>query len=268
MLSEAAQPRQTDEQEALFEAVKPTEKLIKIADILPYRSDTEINPRTNLGKSIASFGVDHSSITVLKTKDRYEVFNGRRRLDAYKAAGVTTIRAKVYPEGTSRTYLAGVALASHLSRKSNPLDEAKQIASLATEGLSLADISDMLGVPIHTLKRLNALNLLPEHITEAIRAGKMTLSGALTYTKLDKRSQKTIDEQLQRGEKVLAKEVKEQRKALHSLAFEAALFEIPTFEQPSPQSLFRNALNQALNVGLTPEDIRTLVEEVLHGDPS
>jgi transcriptional regulator len=248
----------------LFQPVTPKEKQVAIKRILPYRADNDTEPDSTLDESLEVWGPDHSSVLLLETDEGFKVFEGRKRIDAYKRKDIATIRALVYPKGTSEDYLAGVALATHLTRKRNPLDEAAQIKMLRNKGWTLEDIATHLKHPINSVRKLDAINQFPNHVVQAIREGRMNVEGGYSYLRLDKGSKGRLDTEIEAGEKIKAKEIKEIRKAANSQAYAEALFQIPQYEPPTAEQLFRNAVVQALNSGLSLERLQTIVLESGH----
>jgi ParB/RepB/Spo0J family partition protein len=247
----------------LFTKVSPQERFVRLEHILPYRDDDDKPPRSTLKQSFAQLGHDHSHVLLLEVGEAtYKLFAGRRRVDAAKASKLETIRALVYPQGTEECYLSAIALASHLSRDRNPLDEARELKALLQPGTSLEDIAKTFGYPISKLRKLLQLTELPDHLGDAVREGRLTQEGAYDYLKLSAEGKAAIDERSRAGEKITKDVLKTQTLAKSQDTFTQALLGYD-LTPPKPKDVFRQALHTALASGLSSQDIQSLVDEVV-----
>lgn len=104
------------------------------------------------------------AVIVSKADDKYYAVAGRRRIEAAKQAGLTTIEAKVY-ENVDRRMLLLMLAAENIHRRAfTVIEEARLIQMLEEEKFHIKAIASMFNMNIDTIRRKRNLLELPDDI--------------------------------------------------------------------------------------------------------
>lgn len=187
-------------------------------------------PDPDFVESVAMLGV-RVPIEVEETERGFRVRDGRRRIAAAKAAGLTHLAAMVYPE--DRTFRgAVVALALNAQRAANPVAELDAIRELADQDLSIPEIARLTRVPTQTIKKRLRLGALDERIERGLRAGRVPVSVAEEAAKLPQERQAILAATLEEAERLTLADVREAKAARRAEA--AAELPLDLFAAPTP----------------------------------
>ena len=252
--------QQNQQQKPLFQAPQPRLENVLIGEIEPWQT----TGRNAVMKSIKAFGVV-SAIQLEETNGgthRYRVIDGRRRLDAAKVEGHDSIPAIVLPNGGGLSYDA-MAAGSNLARAYAPLDEAKHLEVLINQGgFTPEEISKELGLPLSTLKQRIKLISLPPEVRQAVNDKRVSPSVAAAVANLTPAQTQQAISTLQQKNTLTRDDITSIRLADKQQALEAVnvLFEPPA--PPTPQHVFQTAVRQAINEGLSANDLHDAISAI------
>lgn len=165
-------------------------KQLDLADLfgeeIPVPTDTELDlaelptdlpgprPERDLIESVKRLGVLQPIIVICKPSGELHVADGRRRLQAAREAGLTSIPARVY--GRDGLLSSVMTLVTNQQRRPNAVAELDAILALAKGGASEEVIRDATGIPVQTIRRRMKLAKLNKTLLEGMRAGKVSLA--------------------------------------------------------------------------------------------
>jgi ParB/RepB/Spo0J family partition protein len=165
-------------------------KQLDLADLfgeeIPVPTDTELDlaelptdlpgpkPGRDLIESVQRLGVLQPIIVICKPSGELHVADGRRRLQAAREAGLTSIPARVY--GRDGLLSSVMTLVTNQQRRPNAVAELDAILALAKGGASEEVIRDATGIPVQTIRRRMKLAKLNETLLEGMRVGKVSLA--------------------------------------------------------------------------------------------
>lgn len=255
------QQSQIEKQGFLFEPPLTRLETINITDIEPWTT----TGRNAVMKSVEALGMV-TAIQVEELKSggahRYRVIDGRRRLDAAKKNGVTNIPAMILPAGGGITYDA-LAAGANLLRAHAPVDEARHLEALVNRGgFTPEQLSKELGLPLGTVKSRLKLVDLPQELRTAVDDKRISPSVAAAAANLTPTQQQAAIKTLQQKNSLSRDDITSIRLADKQKVLEAvqAIFTPPP--PPTPQHVFRMAVRQALNEGLTPDELYNAVDAI------
>jgi ParB/RepB/Spo0J family partition protein len=108
------------------------------------------------------------AIIVSKVEGKYYAVAGRRRIEAARQAGQTTIEAKVYENLDRRTLLLMVAAENIHRKEFSAIEEARMIQMLEDEKFHIKVIATKLNMSVDTVRRKRNLLSLPDDIQKMI----------------------------------------------------------------------------------------------------
>ena len=177
-------------------------------------------------KGVAHIGMVFQEVVLLSQGSAYKVIAGRRRVQAAKDAGHTTIPAVIFESGTPESILDMLTVVENMARKPNPGVEAeKLVAMMGGFDWTPQDVYEKLGIPAaHVKSRVKLVEkLLPDFLAQ-LKEGRIshTLAKVLCKLTFDKQRELLSAEKLtvQAAEKMLREE------KLSGL-LPAALFQLP-----------------------------------------
>jgi len=245
------QQNQNEKQGFLFEPPQTRLEAINITDIEPWTT----TGRNAVMKSVEALGMV-TAIQVEELKSggthRYRVIDGRRRLDA----------AKNLPSGGGITYDA-LAAGANLLRAHAPVDEARHLEALVNRGgFTPEQLSKELGLPLGTVKSRLKLVDLPQELRAAVDDKRISPSVAAAAANLTPTQQQAAIKTLQQKNSLNRDDITSIRLADKQKVLEAvqAIFSPPP--PPTPQHVFKMAVRQALNEGLTPDELYNAVDAI------
>jgi len=255
------QQNQNEKQASLFEQPKTRLENINVADIEPWTT----TGRNAVMKSVQVLGMI-SAIQVEELKSgsnyRYRVLDGRRRLDAAKHNGVTQVPAMILPNGGGITYDA-LAAGANLARSYAPVDEARHLEALINRGgFTPEQLSKQLGLPLGTVRSRLKLVELPPELRTAVDDKRISPSVAAAAANLTPTQQQTAIATLKQKNTLTRDDITSIRLVDKQKVLEAvqAIFQPPP--PPTPQHVFQMAVRQALNEGLTVDDLYNAVDAI------
>lgn len=207
-------------------------------------------PSPALLASVLRDGILQPVLLVRSYGERYLIAEGRRRIKAARAAGLTNIPAWV-TEGDI-AFAAALGLVSHAVRKDNPAAELESIERLLRLGASEQVIAQETGVRLGTIRQRLRLLGLDVRLREALRAGQVAVGVAEEAAKLPEAAQRRLAEQLASEGKVSAADVDAERRvrtveAAATLPF-ALLSATPAAQAAEPASAPAGAASQLLRL--------------------
>lgn len=168
-------------------------------------------PSPALLASVQRDGILQPVLLVRTYGERYLIAEGRRRIKAARAAGLTQIPAWV-TEGDI-AYAAALGLVSHAVRKDNPAAELESIERLLRLGASEQVIAQETGLRLGTIRQRLRLLGLDDRLRAALRAGQVAVGVAEQAAKLPEAAQRRLAAQLASEGKVSAADVDAERRA-------------------------------------------------------
>ena len=177
------------------------------------------NPRTNLGdvsalvSSIKKDGLVNP-ITVRPVAGQegsYNIIAGHRRYEACKQAGITDIPVMIRTDLNDDSEAKAVSVAENSDDARTSLNYV-EMGAVFNElekkyKWSKGVIASKCGVHEQTVRRAVTIFSAPDDVQKRVSAGTMSVGAALEYTKLDSKSRKAIEDQLEEG--ISAKKVRE-----------------------------------------------------------
>lgn len=166
-------------------------KNVKLSEILVDR----VKPDAGLKKSMERLGLTSdvvlNELPNLEEGKKYQVIDGRKKINDSLEEGRGEIAARVYknlPVGVARY----VTLVRNLQHSSSPVIEAEAIQAELKKGKTLKEISEVTGISMAVLKQRLALNELPKPVVEKLRRNEISMAVAKKMCKLPKDVQNRI----------------------------------------------------------------------------
>lgn len=200
----------TDEAKTTFATDKKGLCYLKIEEIQPNPFQPRTDTQENLAELVASIKANGilQPIVVRPRSEGYELVVGERRLQAAKAAGLTTIPALV--KDISEAEMLELALVENIQRADlNPIDEALAYKRLVDEfNLTHDTIAEKVGKDRSTITNALRLLTLPPKVRDYIAQQKITPGHARALLAItNRRDQEAICERIvQEGLSVRATE--------------------------------------------------------------
>lgn len=171
------------------ERIEPTGVLSVALDVIDVPQSLE--PGADLVASIRLLGV-FQPVALVRRGRRFIVAEGKRRVKAALAAGLTAIPAIVFPEHTPTNVISAMTLTGNMIRRPNPLAELEAIESLVAAGGSEQMIAREMSLSLQTLRaRMRLAHLIPE-LRSALSEGLMAPTVAELAARLDSGRQETL----------------------------------------------------------------------------
>ncbi|MFI5294371.1 MAG: ParB/RepB/Spo0J family partition protein [Thermodesulfovibrionales bacterium] len=163
-------------------------------------------------KAVAHLGMVFQEIVLRAEGEGYKIVAGRRRVQAAKEAGHTTIPALVFESGTPDEILAMLTIAENMTRSANPGVEAEKLSTIMSAfNWTEQDVADHLGIPVsHVRSRVKLLDLIPEFLMQ-LKEGKINLNAAKALRKLTKDKQRDLLDVDKLTGKIAAATLREER---------------------------------------------------------
>lgn len=176
-------------------------------------------PTAELVENIKAVGLLQYPIFRRNEDGQIDIVFGRRRLGAVRKLGWMTIPAMMVD--TNMAIADVMTIAENAIRRANVISEFDAIERLSRTH-SIKMISGATGMPQQTIKKRQELLRLAPSLTEAFRAGKMTVSVAEGAAKLPKTLQEELALTYVAKGKVVASDLKEVKLARTQRAMAAA----------------------------------------------
>lgn len=158
-------------------------------------------------------------IRVRQTEDgRFNIIYGKRRSQAARAAGFSTIPAVVEKDSSANDYVQG--LAENYSRSNNVIEEHRMVMALidhfreqlggdagANDRKAVAAISKATGMTVAQIKKARDVGRLVPELFVAVEEGAMSSWSALNASRLPVEAQRRLVEILDTDGKVTAEDV-------------------------------------------------------------
>ena len=250
------------EAQPMFRRSEPIPMSVKITDIKPWQSAA----KNDTGKSVSALGL-FSAVLLAEIDDpryRYEVRDGRRRLDSAVQAGIEQVPAMVAPPGVSEAELSAMGATANLLRSNSKLDEATDLKRLVDLGNDPAALARELGISVSTIhSRLRLFEVAPAFL-EAVRSGKTSANTVAEVAKRTPEEQARLLETLTTNGELSMDDVKAVRFVAKQTAMDALPEHLFGVVEPEPAEVqFRNAVALACRQELSKERMIALVEEVM-----
>jgi len=144
-------------------------------------------------KSVSHLGMLFQEVVLVGQEDMYRIVAGRRRVQAARQAGLSTVPALVLQAGTPDAVLATITVVENMNRRPNPAVEAEALSTMmAAYKWSRQDIADHLGIPIsHIKSSLKLFKLIPEFFDQ-LKEGRITLAVAKALRELPAERQREL----------------------------------------------------------------------------
>lgn len=219
----------------------------------PYQPRQAIAPESlaELADSIREHGLLQpllvSALPPEAGRPRYQLIAGERRLEACKAAGLTTVPV-IVKEASSREMLA-LALVENLQRADlNPLEEAAAYRQLMDEfGLTQEEVAKQVGKSRVAVANAVRLLKLPALVKEALAEGRVSEGHARALLPLGEEQQKAVLSQIvQHGLNV--RQAEELVRRLLSRAGKEEAQKRPSAETQALEGQLRSALGTKVNL--------------------
>lgn len=150
-------------------------------------------------KSVSHLGMLFQEVVLVSQGDRYKIVAGRRRMQAARQAGLSTVPALVLQAGTPDGILATITVVENMNRRPNPAVEAESLdIMMAAYKWSQQDIADHLGIPLsHIKSSLKLFKLIPEFFSQ-LKEGRVSLpiAKALRELPAERQSELLTEEKL------------------------------------------------------------------------
>ena len=169
----------------------------------------------------------HDPVDVRQATDKdtgiayYELIDGGHRVAACKEVGVTSIKAFVYPEGTTRAQCLGIQFRKNKLRvKQTKTQEAKQFERMmATGDLTAEDMSLLTGYSVKDVKEILSFGeekLTPE-VIKLVDTGKISVNNARVLSKAGKsmQNEEILDSAMTLNSSELKSQIDTTKKALN-----------------------------------------------------
>ena len=138
---------------------------IPLGNLLPFET---IPPDKSLIESIVRFG-QLVPILVTQIEDKYEVRDGKRRVEALRLLNRNEVDAVLYEVDNNILTLIG-----NMQRSNNPIAEGEAIYALLNQGMTKEEIRDVLGIPLYKIySRVWLYSNLHPDLKQKIIDGKM-----------------------------------------------------------------------------------------------
>lgn len=165
-------------------------------------------PSQELLRSVAKLGV----LTPIHVDaETLAVLDGRRRIKAARAAGLTHIPYQSVRQTPGSVEAAVVGVATHATRRRNPVTEYETVRDLVAKGFTEQGVAEATGFTHQQIKSLlRYRNILPE-VWDLVRAGVIAPGVAFEVAKLTPPAQLQLLEHHAAGTKLTGKLVRELR---------------------------------------------------------
>jgi len=220
-------------------------------------------PARSMIESVRALGVLHP-IILIDTEHGYEIAAGRNRIKAARAAGLTTIGARVFPHGYVNA--AVLTLVENEQRRANPLADLHALEQLLATGADEHAIFRATGMAAPVIRaRLKLANLQPA-LRQALEQGAIRVSVAQDAARLGPVQQARLVERLASAGRLTAKDVIAASRA--QAADVVDQLPMTLFTEPSPSDRVRGAIAQLRTLaGDDPVSSRLLDELEQHMCP-
>lgn len=196
---------------------------MKLVDLPPDSELVGPPPTRELVEKITTYGV-LIPILVRLDGERFKVIEGRRRVKAARAIGLTSIPARV-TDVRGRAMSAALTVVTHSTRNENAAAEFDAINSLLVNGASEQDLVEATGLPVQTIRKRMSLGSLTEDLMDLFRQGKIAPSAAEAAAKLPQERQQDLWCIYESNGKVTSKDVSEVRRVCRAEASAALPFD-------------------------------------------
>jgi ParB family chromosome partitioning protein len=151
----------------------------------------------DLKKSIAVLGLIHSPI-LHPTAAGYRIIAGFRRIEALRALGRVSLKARFLPDGSDESTRVNLAIADNsLQRALNPIESSRALnllSSVAVDERHLIQMAAALSLPNNPtlMTKLMTLTSMPAAVQHGVLSGELPLSMALELKKFDAMTAETL----------------------------------------------------------------------------
>lgn len=240
-------------------------------------------PDAALLRSIKRYGI-LDPVLVIETPSsgsgtHYRIADGRRRVKAARKLGIEKVPARIVDDAEIPWMGNVITIASHATRKANPMSEYEAIKTLVDAGHSESEIQQATGLAIPTIRQRMQFGGLTPILRKAVSSGEIKSSVALRAAKLSKKQQTALGRVLRKNGKLTGKDVEEVRRVKVDAARAALPFETlapdlpdepqsPEKDQPEPQKVItiaglRVACERLFRVVEQGADENTLIGRVM-----
>lgn len=165
------------------------------------------------------------------------ILDGIRRIKALRLLKQETIEA-IWVHGVGHLERTSWATSINAARSDNPIRNAEMIKGLMNEQRSRNEISVILGLTSSEVDRCLALSDLDLALKNAVEDGRMSISAALSATKLRKSQRLELVQKADAGKKITGKDVAQARQVRSANGMAALAAQMPTAEMPEREDLY------------------------------
>lgn len=185
-------------------------------------------PTKALVESIRRLGII-DPVIVEDLEHSYAVTDGRRRVKAARAAGLTHVPARIYGCSYEDGWMpSALSIVTHATRAENPVSEYEAIALLESLGYTHDQISRATGLTKQTIRKRMKLASLHPALRDAAAAGKIKTTVAERAAKLSSDQQARLVDVLKQQGKLTGRDVSEAKQAQRERAAAAIPFDVIT----------------------------------------
>lgn len=262
---------------------RPPDASIRQIDIALIETN-DVGPQTKpqLVAQIKAFGI-LEPIKVIPIRERteayekgfrYEVIDGRRRLDAAWKCELASIPAVVIEIGRDEAYASLIALSAHALRSENHAWELAKIQEMIAKGSSETDIARHSGMTIGQIKeRMRLLSLVPD-LRDAFDAGRVSFAQGKRIAAFPESIQRELAEIVAEHGKLTGPEIKAVTLARRARAAETVAFDLGDLDDdlalrpedladPDGGPIAAAEINPAVELALTHEAYDGAFEQII-----
>ena len=210
--------------------------VIELID-LPPDEMLKKKPTPDLIRSVGKIGVLEPVLLIEARPDpadpwRYTIFDGERRVQAARAAGLKVIHAVVHPIGAQTASV--LSLIANAQRSRNVAREYERVSELLDAGYSPRQIAYATGMPQAGIDKLLKLRNLTPALMTALENGKISESTAFDVAGMMPVMQDEAAAVFDKSGKLQAKDIK----TIKSVRVQAAQATIPAdlYDEPEPDT--------------------------------
>jgi ParB-like chromosome segregation protein Spo0J len=177
----------------------------------------------------------------------YRIVDGRRRVAAARALGLTHIRAYMYD--VNMIVESSLAVTANAVRGANPLSDLGAILHLAGAGYSEGDIARATGLAIGTIRKRRKLSRLHPDLLAGVKDGKIAVGVAERAAALPPVRQGDLAETFEEAGRITGEDVDAVGRVGREQAvagIDAALFDMPDVPMQTPRERLRASLRDVL----------------------